>query len=144
MINDSIASDVVQAIKGMGRGFKLVKQSSKNEPSKGGYAYLEFKVDGLGPDTVEKIDKQVKHVISSLGYKWDGYGFFVKRTPNSTISIDIRVQEGRHYTAEGLEIKINEFLKTWKDSKLYKIDNKMIKASSVSDAIKKVKDIRFR
>lgn len=150
MINDSVASDVVRAIKGMGRGFKLNRQESRTN-SEGQVTNFSFVSRELTDETPDRIAtnilKQVIYTLSKLGHTNKQYvgevGGRLENTKNDTsIQVEFRSKKGYMAGHDSLFIRVFE-PKIKKDSKLYKIDNKIVKASSVSDAIKKMKDTSF-
>ena len=86
-VKDSVASDIVTAINGLGQGWKLTKQTSQKE--KGGRrSHLEFKNDKFVNENVPKMVKGLEHVFQKLGYKESIYGDFINQRNGNILTPD--------------------------------------------------------
>ena len=86
-VKDSAASDVVGAINGLGKGWKLTKQTSQKERD-GRRSYLEFKHDKFVNGNIPKMVKELEHAFQKLGYKESVYGDFVNQRNGNVLTPD--------------------------------------------------------
>lgn len=82
LVKDSAASDVIGAINGLGKGWKLTKQTSQKEKGVK-RSYLEFKHDQFVNKNIPKMIKELERAFQKLGYKEGRLGdFFNQRNGN--------------------------------------------------------------
>ncbi|MCI6089762.1 MAG: hypothetical protein MR695_04250 [Solobacterium sp.] len=87
LVKDSAGSDIVTAIKNMGRGFKLVNQSSYRTDY-GRVNQFIFKSNEVNNDNSQRIEKQIVYVLSKLGHKYNpALKRFENKKNNSATSI---------------------------------------------------------
>ena len=90
LVKDSVASDIVKAITGMGRGFKLTKQMVVKLPDKR-HTVLNFKSEQITEENKERVKKQLSYIFSTLGFKQtlhNSYNYFSKKENNTLITLD--------------------------------------------------------
>ena len=90
LVKDSAASDVVKAITGMGRGYKLVNQTSEKTFSDINNTKLTFKSDKtFNNNDKERIRLEVARQFLLLKFKRLSNNSFLKRKNNDAISVDV-------------------------------------------------------
>lgn len=87
LVKDSVASDVVGAITGLGQGWKLTKQTSQKENGTR-RSHLEFKNDKFVKENIPKMVKGLEHAFQKLGYKESIYGDFINQRNKNVLTPD--------------------------------------------------------
>lgn len=90
LVKDSVASDIAKAIENMGRGFKLVNQTSEKTFSDINNTKLTFKSNkAFNNNDKERIRLEIARQILLLGFKRLSNTSFLKRKNNNAISVDV-------------------------------------------------------
>lgn len=131
LVKDSVASDIVKAIENMGRGFKLVNQTSEKTFSDINNTKLTFKSNkAFNNNDKERIRLEIARQILLLGFKRLSNTSFLKRKNNNAISVDVSYDS----SLEKVMVIVSEHYDYYKDS------NK-VKDSAGSDIVTAIKNM---